>query len=490
MNKQNGPAEAICNEAPPVPAISLQSVLPLIKEAIVILDRDARVVYVNEKANNIIHKLYSFHCRQGRSIFEVVPAERMEPLREVLSRCFSGEEVDYDIQVSRKAASYWINCRYTPIFENEQILGVSLVIEDVTLKRELEKEEQKRRDAEEKLIQTRKIFELFMEHAPLRAWITDSRGRVQYMNHQYRQAFGLDLSSTAGHSIFELFPQWARQFYREIQKVLEENKPSETIGQGIKGNGETGLFRITRFPLPVGNEVMVAGWAVEITEQVALQKKLIAEEKNKKRQIIRSIIETQEKERRELSVELHDNVNQILSSCQLMMEVAKDDPDAAPQLTEKTYHSLKTAIAEIRKISHELNPSAIEDLGLAEAITELVEKINIAGRLTVGFKYKEFGNKPLGATDKIAVYRIVQEQLSNILKHAGASHVNIVLYFKPSRIYLHIEDNGVGFDLKKTKKGIGLKNIQHRVEYYQGKFAMETSPGNGCKLKVLLMIPS
>jgi PAS domain S-box-containing protein len=354
----------------------------------------------------------------------------------------------------------------------------------------VKEEERKRKEAEEKLTQTELVFELFMEHAPLRAWITDRKGYVHYMNQQYKQAFG-DIFKK-GKNIFELFPSpWAEEYLREIEKVLASNAPCERVSEGRKLDGTTGLFRVTRFPLMVDGETMVAGWAVEITEQVQLEKKLLQEARNKKKQIIRSIIETQEKERRELSVELHDNVNQILSSCQLMLEVALDKKELAEHLTEKTYESLKTAITEIRKISHELNPSAIEDLGLSEAISEMVEKINSAGKLRIFFSYREFGRHAvIGMTDKIAVYRIVQEQLNNIIKHAHAHTVHITLYYKLSRLYLHMEDDGIGFDMKQVKKGLGLKNIQHRVEYYQGKLKIDTAHGKGCKLKVLLSIPA
>ena len=454
-----------------------------------VLDTDARIVFVNEKANNIIYRLYHAHYRAGRSAFDFIPRESWARLEEVFQKCLAGERVNYDVEVVSRNGNCWINCSYAPMEEAGIIVGISLVIEDITTRKELEREERKRKEAEAKLIQTRETFEHFMEQAPLRAWITDSSGRVHYMNHQYRTAFGFT-SRHLGQTVFELFSEWGQEFFSEIQKVLQRNEPCEVTGPGLKHNGETGLFRITRFPLPVGGEVMVAGWAVEITEQVDLQRKLVQEEKNKKRQIVRSIIETQEKERREMSVELHDNVNQILSSCQLMLEVAKDNPETSAYLTEKTYHSLRTAISEIRRISHELNPSAIEDIGLTEAIGEMVEKINMSGKIQVQFHHKEYGSTQIGMADKIAVYRIVQEQLNNILKHAEASTVRIHLYFKPSRIYLHIQDNGKGFDMKNTKKGIGLKNIRHRVEYYQGKLKIETGPGMGCKLKVLLIIPS
>jgi two-component system sensor histidine kinase UhpB len=233
----------------------------------------------------------------------------------------------------------------------------------------------------------------------------------------------------------------------------------------------------------------VIGAIQDITEYNQLQEKLVLQEESKKRAIVRSIIETQEKERRQLSVELHDNVNQILSSCKLMLELAKENKEKAPLLTEKSYHGIQLAIAEIRKISHSLNPSAVEDFGLKEAIAEMVDKINLSEKVKVSFKFSTTGKKTLlKSEDKIAIYRIVQEQLNNIVKHADAKNVLVEIAMKSSQVRLLIEDDGNGFNPKKANKGIGLKNIHHRVEYYHGTISIETGRKKGCRMSITLNI--
>ena len=240
-----------------------------------------------------------------------------------------------------------------------------------------------------------------------------------------------------------------------------------------------------------GKAVRIIGALQDITEYKQLQEKLILQEESKKRAIVRSIIETQEKERRQLSVELHDNVNQILSSCKLMLEVAKENEDKAPLLTEKSYQSIQLAMAEIRKISHDLNPSAVEDFGLKEAITEMIDKINLSGKIKIVFRFAVTGKKiQLKSEDKIAIYRIVQEQINNIIKHAHAKNVMIDINLKSSIVYLLLEDDGKGFNIKKTNKGIGLKNIYHRVEYYHGTISIDTARNKGCKMSITLNIAS
>jgi PAS domain S-box-containing protein len=230
--------------------------------------------------------------------------------------------------------------------------------------------------------------------------------------------------------------------------------------------------------------IRVIGALQDITSQKELQARLLQQERKNRRDIIRSIIETQEKERRQLSIELHDNINQMLASCKLMLEVAQDNKEVAPVLTKKSYEGLQTVITEIRKLSHRLNPSAIEDIGLDEAIREMVDKINLSKKVQIAYTCNgSEKEEALLGKDKVAIYRIVQEQLSNILKHAQAAHVEIELRLELPKVFISIYDDGVGFDPASIKKGLGLRSIQNRVDYYFGELTIESAPGNGCHLK-------
>jgi signal transduction histidine kinase len=231
----------------------------------------------------------------------------------------------------------------------------------------------------------------------------------------------------------------------------------------------------------------VIGALQDISAQKQLQQKLVEQEKASKQEVVKSIIETQEKERRELSVELHDNVNQMLASCKLMLEVAIEAGSNAKMLTEKTYQSIQTVINEIRRISHDLNPSAIVDVGLVEAIEQLIEKINLADKIAIQFiACKKQYKCQLVEDDRVAIFRIVQEQLNNILKHAKAKNVIIKLKIEDGLVMLCIKDDGVGFDLAKCRNGLGLTNIYNRVEYYGGTINIKSSAGKGCEMCITL----
>jgi PAS domain S-box-containing protein len=235
-----------------------------------------------------------------------------------------------------------------------------------------------------------------------------------------------------------------------------------------------------------GRAVRIIGAIQDVTAQRKLQAEL-----NKvkvKKEVVKSLHALQEKERKSLSAELHDNVNQMLTSCKLMLEYVGESNQAAPGLLKKCQQNLQRAINEIRKISHELNPSVLEDIGLAEAIEELIEKINITGKLKIYFKNNLSDGLTLKEEAKITLYRIIQEQLCNILKHAGASKVLLMLSYKEGTVLLSLEDDGKGFDVQKVKQGLGLKNIRDRVAYYAGTYSIVSEPGKGCKVDVKLPI--
>ncbi|MEI6946983.1 PAS domain S-box protein [Paraflavisolibacter sp. H34] len=236
-----------------------------------------------------------------------------------------------------------------------------------------------------------------------------------------------------------------------------------------------------------GKAVRVIGAKQDITEQKKLQERLIEQEKGIKREIVRSVIETQEKERRQLSVELHDNINQMVASCKLMLEIGLSNPANAPLFTEKAYNHLQEIITGILRISHNLNPSTIEDIGLKEALVQLLGKTAVTEKLKIEFTHHHFLEAHLAQPeDKVAVYRLVQEQLANIVQHAGARNVWVRLASGPNKVFLSVEDDGNGCDKEAMVTGRGLRTIYHRVEYYNGKMILDTQPGQGCRLKVLL----
>jgi signal transduction histidine kinase len=224
----------------------------------------------------------------------------------------------------------------------------------------------------------------------------------------------------------------------------------------------------------------------DITEKKVLQEKLASQEKEKRRQTIAAVLDAQEKERLHIASELHDNVGQILTTCKILLEgeISKGD---APATLNHTYNHLQKAINELRTISHQLNPAQLHEIGLVNAIRDLAKSVNLASSANVILRAVDtrcFDS--LDESISLSIFRIVQEQLNNILKHADASKVTITITRSSDAVELEITDNGKGFRLSTVSRGLGLKNIYNRADLFNGKVTIHTAPGEGCTVSVYI----
>jgi PAS domain S-box-containing protein len=222
----------------------------------------------------------------------------------------------------------------------------------------------------------------------------------------------------------------------------------------------------------------------DITDRTVLLRRLSMQEEEKRRQLVSAVIEAQEKERQEIAAELHDNVNQVLTTCKLLMEQEVYNGNTSLFVTN-TGQYLQNAIDEIRNISHRLNPGYSKETSFEQAVEEMIGKINLTSKLkaTVVIKGTKFLND-LPASISLSVFRMLQEQVSNIIKHAEASKIKIAIYASEDAVDFEVRDNGKGFDLKEASKGLGLKNIYSRAELHNGTVYIDAAPGKGCLLSV------
>lgn len=216
----------------------------------------------------------------------------------------------------------------------------------------------------------------------------------------------------------------------------------------------------------------------------------------KLKELTQRIIDTQEEERFRIARELHDGISQNLVGVRYAIDLArrKVPPDnlAAASAIEKGAAALNDAIKEVRRISHDLRPRVLDDLGLTAALEALTanfsERTGIAATLeSVAFK------NMLVPEACIALYRVAQEALTNIERHAGASRVAIRFSSRDDRVRMEVSDNGRGFPADRAErgamagKGLGLRNMQERMTHFGGRLEVESSD-RGTVLRAVLPI--
>lgn len=234
--------------------------------------------------------------------------------------------------------------------------------------------------------------------------------------------------------------------------------------------------------------VFAGGMALNISEHQLADRQLKA--------LAQRIVSSHEEERTRVARDLHDGLSQLLVSVKYHLELAKERAaagrdDAAEQLG-KGLQGLGTAIAEIRSISHNLRPALLDDLGLPAALRQLLDEFRARTGIVVDAEIGEadLSADPAGAT---TLYRIAQEALTNIERHADAGHVRLALAGDGRGLRLTIADDGRGFDTARIDHpgsggGIGLRNMRERIEHHGGQFAVASAPGR-TELAVVLPCP-
>ncbi len=235
-----------------------------------------------------------------------------------------------------------------------------------------------------------------------------------------------------------------------------------------------------------GSPVRLIGSIQDITDRKILEEKLLSEQVKKQKLVNQATIDAQEKERGMISAELHDSVNQLLMSARLHINAAKNN-EKANDLISKASEYLLQAVDEIRGLSHRLNSSIVKTVGLEPSILDICRNMQQFSDIEVSADIQQDVIDKLSPEQQLVVFRIMQEQSTNIIKYSRAANATISLTDKGKYCVLIISDDGIGFDKAKQKSsGIGFINIFNRVDAYNGKTEITTYPGNGCTLTITL----
>lgn len=275
-----------------------------------------------------------------------------------------------------------------------------------------------------------------------------------------------------------------------FNKAIATLQPNEYEERIVKPDGTEEYVLRKWYPVTnVDNKVeQVIGYGIDITGRKLLEKQLLLKQKEKQNEIAQVAVEAQERERAEIGKELHDNVSHLLTTTKLYLELFafrnKDEND----LIKTSVQQINTVISEIRALSKSLVPSSIIDLGLVATINDLAENFHSFGNMKIEFAASDGIEEMMNKKLKLTLYRILQEQISNIIKYASATKIEIDLFCENNKVNLIVTDNGIGFDVTKIKPGLGLKNIGSRAELMGGKADILTEPGKGCNLTVKIPI--
>jgi len=207
---------------------------------------------------------------------------------------------------------------------------------------------------------------------------------------------------------------------------------------------------------------------------------------------MQAIIETEEKERKRIAQDLHDSVSQTMSAAKINLTVVGGELQFINEEQRKRYQKairlVDDGFKEVRTISHNMMPWALLETGLSLVIKQFIENIE-NDTISINFFSKGF-EEHFDDTIETILYRVLQECVNNVMKHAGASRLDISLMRDEENISLTIEDNGKGFDMSDPDRyvGMGLKNMQARISFLKGKIELDSTPGKGTLVSVYIPV--
>lgn len=197
----------------------------------------------------------------------------------------------------------------------------------------------------------------------------------------------------------------------------------------------------------------------------------------------KGVIEAEERERKRIAAELHDGIGQLMSAAKMNLSAIRSEIGFASPENEKNYDKalglVDESCREIRNVSHNIMPNALLKSGLSNAIREFLDKID--SRVLKVNLHAEGINERLDSDVETVLYRVIQECVNNVIKHAKASRLDIAIIKDKDGMSITVEDNGVGFNTQNITKfdGIGLKNIQNRIQYLKGTVEWDAAEGRG-----------
>jgi len=342
------------------------------------------------------------------------------------------------------------------------------------------------RDLERQVsIRTREITNI-LKYTPDVVYVKDREGKYVLVNSRFEELFGVSSDAVRGKSDYEIMTkEMADEFRRNDLQVLDQGK-SMQVEERVKQNGKTHTYLSVKFPVydDRGYVNGVCGISTDITAVKRAQDQL--------RRLSGRIMASQEKERTAIARELHDELGQVLTALRMdavwMQERLKDSDPLIARRALTMCDLIDKTIKDVRSIAIRLRPGVLDDLGLVDALEWLTT--DFENRSGINCVFEHTAVRELTETVATAAYRICQEALTNIARHAEANSVSVVLKAENMMLRLSIRDDGKGFDIGRLSEfeGVGIAGMRERAVLAGGNLEVTSEEGAGCNVRFTVAI--
>ena len=443
------------------------------------LDADLHVKNINSAVTDILG--YTAEELIGEHTGIILTGDDREFSRTMLRKKIDGlEKTRYELNLNaRDGHIVPVEVQTSIIYKDGQFDGVLGIARDIT-------ERKKSEAALQKTLKDLSDYKYALDQAA-NVSISDNDGTVLYVNEGFCKIYGYTPEEIIGQNHKILNSNYhTHEFWENFWKTISSGQvlKGEVRNKGKDGSLTWSDTTIVPFLDANGQPYQYLAIRRDITEKRKLEEELVSQQLYNQRLITEITIQEQEMERNKISHELHENISQILASAKIFLGIAKTKNGVEDDMLTQSYEYLNNAMDLIKDLSYSLITPSLSDFGLVEAVKDLVEDTKKNSNIQIRFIDKTAGQVSLDNKQSLMLYRIIQEQINNITKHAAARNASISLQMKNDTLFLQIADDGKGFDPESQPMGFGLTTIRNRVEFYQGKLNIISTPGKGCTLQV------
>jgi PAS domain S-box-containing protein len=473
----------------------LENVIDNSVDAIGIVDRQGKFILWNRRAAEIYG--YSREELADKRAFDLYPdpVELDCMLRKLRS---DGVVREFEIPMQKKDGTIVpMDISISMLRDNQgRIIGSVCLARDLSERKQAEaalkhaQAELSRysRDLERQVRERTQEITSILRYTPSVVYIKDGEGRYTLVNSRYEEVFGIRNEQICGKTDHEIFPRALADQFRASDLRVLAHRESYQVEEIIPQPDGPRTYLSVKFPIYNQQEIPIGlcGIATDITALKQAQEQL--------RRLSGSIMANQEQERRAIAQELHDELGQVLTALRmdavwLSERLRPQDPKACDRALAMC-QLIDHTIDEVRSLATRLRPGVLDDLGLLDALDWYIADFEKRTGITCIFKHRNVPEVDgIGAT---AAYRIAQEALTNVTRHAAATEVKVSLQLQKGALTLAVVDNGRGFNLKEiaATECLGLAGMRERASLLGGSLEIRSRPGRGTRVCFTLPVPA
>jgi PAS domain S-box-containing protein len=447
-------------------------------DAVVIVDASGRIILVNQQTEELfgyerqevlgrkIEMLLPEHVRERHSVHRAgyIADPRTRPMGVGLTlagRRKDGSEFPVDISLSA--------------IETEEGVVATAFVRDI----------RERRTSEELRAGSEQRFASLLESAPDAVVIADSEGRIVLVNAQTESLFGYKRDELLGHRVEMLLPEGVRERHvvHRVEYLGDPRTRPMGIGlqlAGVRKDGSEFPVDISLSAIDTADGRLLTAFVRDITERQAaadLQRSLA-----ERQVLLKRLVAAGEEERQRIAADIHDDSVQAMTALAIRLELLRDELHAPRHvhLLDELKQSVELSISRLRHLMFELRPPSLDEQGLAAAVSMYLDELR--PETTTVYRLNDELRVQPDEEARLILYRVVQEALTNVRKHAQAMGADVLVAYRDGGFLVRVTDDGVGFvpaDASTIPGHLGLLAMRERVELAGGMFRIDSAPQTG-----------